>query len=210
MLTEISAPCMALYGPWATMAQRPCQVFRTSMWRQPLPLGCWDACDKCVEPILPGIEHYGRNQHRTDSLGKIIQVFKTTIKSLSGLSWCMQKKLVCVLGTQHSSSSQEHRTDFLWSLITVLQEEKLSCAILHLVPHPSPHPGWGVIESQNHWDGKNHQVSPSTWSIKSHHQTILLVPHLHVSEIPPGMGTPPLCWAACSNAWLPCLWRNSS
>jgi len=54
--------------------------------------------------------------------------------------------------------------------------------------------------------------------IKSNHQPIATVPakpcpkvpHLHVFWTPPGMGTPPLPWAAWSNAWPLFQYRNFS
>ena len=58
----------------------------------------------------------------------------------------------------------------------------------------------GIIES------KNHRLEKTSKIIKSNHEPNTTmptkprpkVPHLHSFRTPPGMGTPPLPWAACS------------
>jgi len=51
----------------------------------------------------------------------------------------------------------------------------------------------------------NHQPNP-TMPAKPSPQ----VPHPHGFWTPPGMRTPPLLWAAWSNAWPLCQWRHFS
>ena len=76
-------------------------------------------------------------------------------------------------------------------------EDTLWC---HLLPQLWPHLAWTI---------KSLRLEKTSKIMKSNHQHNTTVPakpcpkvpHLHIFLTPPGMGTPPLPWAACSNAW---------